>query len=340
MNYLDDVRRWFDAGADDFDRGFALLSGVSRNRFHLDNVRRRRDLASVRHELNKLYYSLGGKVKLEIKRVALPVAKQGAGVSGAGALRAVGKPVKVVAEKTGQTKGRIQDKRTGAVTGEGGVVTAGTGALKGEGGAVSRDTGAVAEAGELQVKVVDRDGFVVGRIVKSVPRDERVVLRNEFPFLAEPGCPEEFKILVADMITAHSRYMKGHDRLFEVANKDNETCFAAARETVENYIDNREMWEELEYYKKTGEILGVHRVFTDRKMREKIVAMGEDELEKFVVNINRRRLYREKMIAEDGNNERVFDWKKEIEELDRMKLLVKSWGVNARTRKRRGKKKK
>ena len=307
MKFLDDVRRWFDAGANDFDGGFALLSGASTNRFHLDNVRRRRDLASVRHELNKIYYSLGGKVKLEIRMGALPV--------------------KVVAEKAGQAKGRIQDKGTGLVTGR-------TGALTGEGGAVTSG------AGELEVKVVERDGFVVGRIVKSAPRDERVVLRNEFPFLAEPGCPEEFKILVADMITAHSRYMKGHDRLFEVANKDNATCFAAARETVENYIDNREMWEELEHYKKTGEILGKHRVFTDRKMREKIVAMGEDELEKFVVNINRRRLYREKMIAEDGNNERVFDWKKEIEELDRMKQLVKSWGVNGRNRKGRVKKKK
>ena len=245
MNYLDDVRRWFDAGANDFDRGFELLSGVSRNRFHLDNVRRRRDLASVRHELNKLFYSLGGKVKLEIKRVALPVAKQGAVVSGAGVSHG-----RVSGVKAAQAKGRIQEKGTGVVTG-------GTGALTGEAGAVTSGTV------DLQVKVVERDGFVVGRIVKSVPRDERVVLRNEFPFLSEPGCPEEFKILVADMITAHSRYMKGHDRLFEVANKDNETCFAAARETVENYIDNREMWEELEHYKKTGEILGKHRVFTD-----------------------------------------------------------------------------
>lgn len=326
MKFLDDVRRWFDAGANDFDGGFELLSGASTNRFHLDNVRRRRDLASVRHELNKLYYSLGGKVKLEIRMGALPVAPRGAGVSSSGASGAVvshGRVsgVKVSAEKAAPVKGKIQDKGTGALTG-------GTCALTGEGGAVKEKPGKVPAALVDPVKV------------KGVPRDERVVLRNEFPFLAEPGCPEEFKILVADMITAHSRYMRGHDRLFEVANKDNDTCFAAARETVENYIDNREMWEELEHYKKTGEILGKHRVFTDRKMREKIVAMGEDELEKFVVNINRRRLYREKMIAEDGNNERVFDWKKEIEELDRMKQLVKSWGVNGRDRKSRAKKKK
>lgn len=327
MKFIDEVLRWFGSGANDFDDGFRLLEGVSTNRFHLGNVKRRRDLESVRHELNKLYYALGGKVKLEIKRGALPVAPRGAGVFGVGALRSVGKPVKVVAEKPGQDKGRIQDKGTGVVTG-------GTGALTGEGGAVTSGLG------ELQVKVVERDGFVVGRLVKSMPRDERVVLRNEFPFLADPGCPEEFKILVADMITAHARYMKGHDRLFEVANKDNDTCFAAARETVENYIDNREMWEELEHYKKTGEILGKHRVFTDRKMREKIVAMGEDELDKFMINIQRRRLYREKMIAEDKNNEKVFDWKKEIEELDRMKQLVKSWGVNGRNRKGRVKKKK
>ena len=88
MKFLDDVRRWFDAGANDFDGGFALLSGASTNRFHLDNVRRRRDLASVRHELNKIYYSLGGKVKLEIRMGALPV--------------------KVVAEKAGlRTRKRI-----------------------------------------------------------------------------------------------------------------------------------------------------------------------------------------------------------------------------------------
>lgn len=315
MKFTEEVTAWFGSGANNFDDGFKLLEIVSTNRFHLDNVKRRRDLESVRHELNKLYYALGGKVKLEIKRVALPVKK-------------------VLAE-VDQKNGKIKEKIAGALEVVTGAIAGGTGVVTGGTGAVVPGTGAVTGNAE-RVPVVLVDPVKV----KNILRDERVVLRSEFPFLAEPGCPEEFKILVADMITAHGRYVKGHDRLFDVVNKGNEKCFEVARDTVENYIDNREMWDELEYYKKTGEVLGKHRVFTDRKMRAKIMAMGEDELEKFMMNINRRRLYREKMIADGAGNEKVFDWKKDIEELDRMKQLVKSWGVNSRDRRGGVKKKK
>jgi hypothetical protein len=160
-------------------------------------------------------------------------------------------------------------------------------------------------------------------------RDERIVLRREFPFLGNKDCPEEFKILVADMITAHAAYVKAHDRLFDVAAKDNDTCFGVAADLVENYIDNRNMWEELEYYKKTGKIMGNHRIFSERKRREELKKMTADELKNLRINLQRRILYRKKLIDENRDDERIGEWKEDIERME----SEKRWTEGTKRRK-------
>ena len=51
-----------------------------------------------------------------------------------------------------------------------------------------------------------------------------------------------------------------------------------AAEVVESYLDNRMMWEELDYYKENATILGKHEMFDLLKMREEIAAMEDMEL--------------------------------------------------------------
>ncbi len=107
----------------------------------------------------------------------------------------------------------------------------------------------------------------------SQPVAKMIRFRERFTFLNEPDCPDILKILVADMFTALGKYKEAHAALVELPD-DAELKQAAelAEKTVENYLANREIWEELEYYRENGELLG---------KCEKVKAMKEaQELEK------------------------------------------------------------
>jgi hypothetical protein len=84
-------------------------------------------------------------------------------------------------------------------------------------------------------------------------------LREEFPFLKEVTCPKELKILVADMITAYEKYREAHVALFDAAT--HEEIATICGEILDNYIENRDIWAELTYYKEKGKVLGKHTIF-------------------------------------------------------------------------------
>jgi hypothetical protein len=249
MDVTGEIRKWFEDGARDFDRGFELLKGVSRNPFFMNNILRRRDLEKVRHELNKIYCFSQRREGRKEKNLTVPV------------------------EKVNPSRDLTPRPLHG-----------------GEGA--------------------------------SFVGNEKVILRKEFVFLEDSNCPEEFKVLVADMITSHTRYVKAHDRLYDVANKDNDQCFKVVSDLVENYIDNRNMWEELEHFKKTGKILGDHRIFTERKRREIILQMGFDELKLLRINLQRRIAYRKRLIQDNREDVRVKEWMDEIYRLEREKKIA------------------
>lgn len=144
---------------------------------------------------------------------------------------------------------------------------------------------------------------------------KKLVLRDEFPFLKNDDCPEEFKILVADMITTHDRYVEGHKKLFDVAHKNEAVCFDAAEVVVENYLTNRQIWNELEHYKKTGQILGAHPVFKLRAKQDALLKMNDEERAKRIKNLKRQIKYRENLLKKNRKNENVAQRKKEIQDL-------------------------
>jgi hypothetical protein len=81
-------------------------------------------------------------------------------------------------------------------------------------------------------------------------------LRERFPFLNSPDCPDELKILVADMLTAYGAYKAAFARLQELGDEESAKAAADCETVVTEYIENREIWDELEYYKENGQILG------------------------------------------------------------------------------------
>lgn len=102
--------------------------------------------------------------------------------------------------------------------------------------------------------------------------------RAQFPFLSRPGCPPELKALSADKITAWENYTAGHEKLFDCSSL--EECYQVAFDVVENYIENRLIYEELEYYGKHGNILGKHRIFDQYKKYERLRGYNVIELVK------------------------------------------------------------
>jgi hypothetical protein len=290
MDVTGEIRKWFEDGARDFDRGFELLKGVSRNPFFMNNILRRRDLEKVRHELNKIYCFSQRREGRKEKNLTVPVEKVNPQIAQIGTNKNTPYGNEVASSKT--PRNDVFSKEGGGTRND---------------GAPSRDlTPRPLHGGE--------GASFVG--------NEKVILRKEFVFLEDSNCPEEFKVLVADMITSHTRYVKAHDRLYDVANKDNDQCFKVVSDLVENYIDNRNMWEELEHFKKTGKILGDHRIFTERKRREIILQMGFDELKLLRINLQRRIAYRKRLIQDNREDVRVKEWMDEIYRLEREKKIA------------------
>lgn len=88
------------------------------------------------------------------------------------------------------------------------------------------------------------------------PVKKMIRFRERFPFLNEDSCPDELKVLVADMFTAYGRYKAAFARLQTLADEDSEAAAAECGTVVEEYLRNREIWEELEYYRENGAVLG------------------------------------------------------------------------------------
>lgn len=100
--------------------------------------------------------------------------------------------------------------------------------------------------------------------------------RDDYPFLRDPGCPPELKILAADKITAHERYTQAHERLFDCTTLDE--CYATAREAIENFLENRAIFRELDYYREHGTLLGKHRIFEYLHRRQQLHTLNVVDL--------------------------------------------------------------
>lgn len=109
--------------------------------------------------------------------------------------------------------------------------------------------------------------------------------REEFPFLNEKDCPDEFKILVSDMFSAYDLYRESHEMLAKTPDDvASEETFRWAKTAVENYLDNREMWEELEYYRDNHKILGKAKIMQELAEKSEMKSLSDMELVKLLGN--------------------------------------------------------
>lgn len=110
-------------------------------------------------------------------------------------------------------------------------------------------------------------------------------IREDYPFLDDENCPNELKILVADKITAWRVYEETHEKLKQieagdlVVNEAEQT--ALAKKSVDCFAKNQLIHDELNAYKETGKVLGVHPIFKELQMQREVEEMSSEELIKY-----------------------------------------------------------
>lgn len=107
--------------------------------------------------------------------------------------------------------------------------------------------------------------------------------REKFPFLNQSDCPDVLKILVADMFTSFGNYKNALEKLHTLADRESEEAARLSETVVEEYLKNREIWEELEYYKEHGQVLGKAAKFREMEKAEELTKLTDVEL------VNKRR---------------------------------------------------
>ena len=163
---------------------------------------------------------------------------------------------------------------------------------------------------------------------ETVPLEVRrgIKIREQYPFLSEEDCPAELKVLVADKLTAYYKYVEAHKKLFDAATE--EELSALCEDVVDNYIENRDIYEELEYYKNNSTVLGKHSIFLNKDI---LAAIRKKPVNKLVMmrgnlrsNISRTQT---KLNNEPGSK-KALDWKAnlerwalELEEVEKMLSL-------------------
>ena len=166
--------------------------------------------------------------------------------------------------------------------------------------------------------------FQSQQTVRSVPDPVRrgFKLREEFPFLKKKECPGVLKELVADMLTAYDNYVEGHRKLVEAM--DEQVIAELSQSVVEDYLENRMIWEELEHYKKTGELLAKHPIFDWHKRREEIRSLTTPDLVKLKDQLENKIPRTRKLISDEPDHKETEKRQQRLSEFERELTEVKA----------------
>lgn len=88
----------------------------------------------------------------------------------------------------------------------------------------------------------------------------------------------ELEALASRKFTKYRAYVRLHRQLRDCTSL--EDCAKVAGELVDNYIDNRLIWQELNWYKEHGSLLGKHPAFAEFRRRRELNNLPVKELVK------------------------------------------------------------
>lgn len=161
---------------------------------------------------------------------------------------------------------------------------------------------------------------IAKKAVQDLPEEAQkaIRLRDEFPFLNEKDCPDEYKILVSDRIACYHRYVDAHE-LIKTGTLTEEQLQNAAGELVENFLENRQIFDELRHYQDKKQPLGKHPIFRTQQLVDEIQKLNATDLAKKKASLSSSRSSARKNILKEQENEtpdqaKITDWESLIEE--------------------------
>lgn len=180
---------------------------------------------------------------------------------------------------------------------------------------------------ETRTKNQDETKDVFSNVIRDMNDEAKkgFKLFAQYPFLRNEDCPDEFKILTADSITAFHNYKNAHTELFnKVANVenselDNEEIYKIASGLLKNFELNHEIHAELEHYQKTGEILGNHEIFAGLRRERGFNDIPDLELKQKIKNIGDQITRAKKGLKMSKNPEKIAELETKIKTLSQDK---------------------
>ncbi len=91
------------------------------------------------------------------------------------------------------------------------------------------------------------------------PKTTSLKLRNQWPFLSDPECPPELKLLISDKISAYTICVKEYENMINASNVEEQ--LKSVHLLVSNFIENHGIYQELKHYSVSKKVLGKHQIF-------------------------------------------------------------------------------
>lgn len=147
--------------------------------------------------------------------------------------------------------------------------------------------------------------------------------REEFSFLNEPDCPVELEALASRKFARYHAYIDLHRQL--PGCNDLKECARISRELINNYLENRAIWAELNYYQKHRAIMGKHPIFAAYARRKNLLSMSVKDLmlrkrriEANIWRVQSELKKKEKPYLEQERKERLLGYQSELGEINKL----------------------
>lgn len=189
---------------------------------------------------------------------------------------------------------------------------------------IPEETNVIVAGGFDQALFMAANKDLFTNVLQEMNETEKSGLKmyDRYPFLREEDCPNEFKILTADAITAFHNFKEAHTELFnevvlpENTELTNEEIYAIAARLLDDFEINRAIHSELEYYAKNNEILGEHEIFADLKKQRELNTLTSVEISRKLGNIKSNISKKKKKLTETKDAELKLKLSEEIKALE------------------------
>lgn len=148
-------------------------------------------------------------------------------------------------------------------------------------------------------------------------------LRSDWPFLENPECPPELKLMISDKITAYRNCIQEYENLPKATSASDQ--LNTVRSLVNNFIANHDIYKELKHYKDKGKILGEHKIFVQYKRIKDLRNLNSMELFKKKKNLEYSIWRNESKIKKENRpdllhsrQDKIKELKMELAEVDRL----------------------